>query len=107
MLKTMTSLLALSMISVALGAHADNDPPKVAPEGARWSTGPGFKFDSREDKKRESLSGIACPSPSTSPRLCVAAFDEGGEARYVLIERDHLVPQPNRIVLLAEDQELD
>ncbi len=99
----LASLLTLS----ALDARADADPPKIAPEGPVWSTGAGFQFDGKADKKRESLSGIACPSLSTVPRLCVAAFDEGLEARYVTIDGNRLVPQPDKIVLLSAGKELD
>jgi hypothetical protein len=97
----LASLLTLS----TLDARADADTPKVAPEGPVWSAAAGFYFDEKADKKRESLSGIACPS--TVPRLCVAAFDEGIEARYVEIDGNRLVPQPDKIVLLPGGKELD
>jgi hypothetical protein len=106
-IRTALLILTFAIFCAVIGARADSDPPKVAPDGPTWSAGSGFQFESKAGKKRESLSGIACPSPSPSPRLCVAAFDEGSEARYVLIDRDHLVPQPDRIVLLPDDQELD
>jgi hypothetical protein len=70
-----------------------------------WSAAAGFQFDGKADKKRESLSGVACPS--TVPRLCVAAFDEGIEARYVEIDGNRLVPQPDKIVLLPGGKERD
>jgi hypothetical protein len=97
------SVLAL----MAPGAHALGPPPSVAPEGPVWSAGAGFQFTDKADKKRESLSGIACPPISSSPRRCIAAFDEGGEERYVLIGDVRLVPEPDRIVLLPDDKELD
>jgi hypothetical protein len=99
MSKARKLLLASLLTVAALDARAD--PPKVAPEGPVWSAGAGFQFDGKADKKRESLSGIACPPVSSVPRLCVAAFDEGIEARYVTIDGDHLVPQPDKIVLLS------
>ena len=99
-------LLVASLLTLA-APDARADPPQVAPEGPVWSTCAGFQFDSKVDKKRESLSGIACPPQSSVPRLCVAAFDEGLEARYVAIEGNRLVPQPDKIVLLADGKELD
>jgi hypothetical protein len=43
----------------------------------------------------------------SNPRRCIAVFDEGGEARYAIIDGTRLVPQPERIVLLAGKGELD
>jgi hypothetical protein len=94
-------LLTLSSLNAAA------DAPKITPEGPVWSAGAGFQFDEKANKKRESLSGIACPPLTASPRLCVAAFDEGVEARYVTIERNRLVPHPDNIVLLPGGKELD
>ena len=99
-------LLVVSLLTLAV-PDARADPPKVAPEGPVWSAGAGFQFDTKADKKRESLSGIACPPISTFPRLCVAAFDEGVEARYVTIEDNRLVPHRDNIVLLPGGKELD
>src|ERR1700722_10874662 len=82
MSKTRQALFFASVLALmAPGAHAIGPPPSVAPEGPVW----GFEFADKADKKRESLSGIACPPGSSSPRRCIAAFDEGGEERYVLI----------------------
>jgi hypothetical protein len=72
-----------------------------------WSAGAGFQFAENADKKRESVSGIACPPVSTSPRRCIAVLDEGGEERYVVIENGRLVPESDRIVLLPGDKEVD
>src|SRR5262249_35965845 len=107
MQKTRACLLASGMICASLAGRADNAPPKIAPEGPTWSAGAGFQFDAKADKKRESVSGITCPSVSASPRVCVVAFDEGGEARFVIIEHDRLIPQPEPIVLLPGERELD
>src|SRR5262249_13043087 len=40
-------------------------------------------------------------------RLCVAAFDEGGEARYVTVDSDSFTPRQGRILLQDDDDELD
>src|SRR5262249_55771481 len=70
--------LALILSLTAPGARAAG-PPSVAPEGPVWGAGAGFQFADKPDKKRESVSGIACPTVSSSPRRCIVAFDEGGE----------------------------
>jgi hypothetical protein len=100
----LASALALSWPHGTVAA----DPPRIAPEGPVWVAGGGFQFNSKPNKKRESLSGIACPALSAAtPRLCVAVFDEGGEARYVAVDRDRIMPQPEKIVLLPGNKELD
>jgi hypothetical protein len=107
MQKTRAWLLVSVMISIPFAGRADNGPPKVLPEGPVWSAGAGFQFAVKANKKRESVSGIACPAVSASPRRCIVAFDEGGEARFAIVDRGRLIPQPERIVLLSGEQELD
>jgi len=101
------ALYALLPILLALPVAAQ--VPKVAPDGPIWDTSPGFAFPGADEptKLRRSLSGIACPGPLTGTRRCVAAFDEGGEARYALIDGTSLVPQPEPIVLMSGNHELD
>jgi len=79
---------------------------KVAPEGPIWDTSPGFHFpDADKPKKmRRALSGISCPYKLNGPRRCIAVFDEGGEARYVLVDGTRFVPQPEPIVLLSKGE---
>src|SRR4051812_5198834 len=101
------TLFASFLMLSSFDARADADPPKIAPEGPVWSAGAGFQFADKANKTRESLSGIACPPLSAVPRLCVAAFDEGIEARYVVIEDNRLAPQPDAVVLLPAGKELD
>jgi hypothetical protein len=83
--------------------------PERSPDGPIWDTSPGFDFPGADKPKnlRRALSGIACPSELSGPRRCIAVFDEGGEARYAIIDGIRLVPQPERIVLLAGKVELD
>lgn len=85
------------------------DLPRVAPESPAWTAGSGFSFPQakKPEKVRQSLSGIACPPPAGAARRCVAAFDEGVEARYVVIDGQTLRPEPDRIVLLPSGKELD
>ncbi len=49
----------------------------------RWAAASSSK--KKEMKTRQALSGIACPENSSGQRLCLAVFDEGGEARYLVI----------------------
>jgi len=103
-------MLASVAILVGTTAYADTDPPKARPEGAVWAVVPDFPFAGDDEdvaKKRRSLSGIACPPPAATARLCVAAFDEGGEVRYVIVDRDKLTPQADHIVLQDDNTELD
>src|SRR6188472_312934 len=96
------SLIVASLLAFPLPeAIAAADPPAVSPESVTWTVAGGFSFETRPAKIRESLSGIACPPPSASPRRCIAAFDEGVEARYVTVDKDTFSPEPDRIVLLA------
>ena len=96
-------------LALLLTPPAVADMPRLAPEGPIWSTSPGFAFpDTDKPKKfRRSLSGIACPSELNGPRRCIAVFDEGGEARYAIIDGTHMTPQPERIVLLPGHGEPD
>jgi hypothetical protein len=100
------TMLVTALLSAApLVAHAA--PPIVPPEGPVWKVDGDFAFADEPDKKRESVSGIACPPPTASPRRCVVAFDEGHESRYVVIEGNRLVAEPDRIALVPGVAELD
>jgi len=96
-------------LAILLAPPAAADAPKVMPEGPVWDTSPGFVFPGADKPKklRRSLSGIACSGESNGPRRCIAVFDEGGEARYAIIDGERLIPQPEHILLLAGNGELD
>lgn len=94
-------LAVLFTQQAAANMHEEKPEPMV------WNTASDFQFASKPTKTRKSLSGIACPSETTVPRRCVAAFDEGGEARYVTIEGLRFTPDPQPIVLLPGKHELD
>src|SRR5438309_1267088 len=85
------------------------DAPRIAaPEPIAWSVSPEFAFSNKSRKTRQSLSGIACPAPSGAARLCTAVFDEGVEARFVVIDGNAMIPKPDQIVLLTDGKdELD
>jgi hypothetical protein len=96
----------LTFIAPTLCAAAD--VPRVAPESPAWTAGSGFSFPQarKPEKVRQSLSGIACPPPVGAARRCVAVFDEGVEARYVVIDGRTLRPEPDNIVLLPSGGQL-
>ena len=102
------SLILASLLAFILPeAIAVADPPAVSPESMTWTITGDFSFEKKPAKTRESLSGIACPPPFGSPRRCIAAFDEGIEARYVTVDEGTFGPEADRIVLLAGGKELD
>jgi hypothetical protein len=101
------TLLGISLLALCWCNAIAASPPTIGPEGPIWSAGAGFQFEGHADKKRESLSGIACPPVSSAEGRCVAVFDEGGEARYAVIAQNRLIPEPDKIVLLPGHGELD
>jgi hypothetical protein len=98
-------ILLLTMPSVAGWA----DQQRVKPEKTTWSVEPVFSFPAADKpvKVRQSLSGIACPADLKPPRRCVAVFDEGVEVRYVVVDGQRLLAEPDRIVLLPGGEEID
>lgn len=101
--------LLLASILIVPGSQTNAaDALSIRPDGGvLWATQGGFAFQNKSNKKREAISGIACPSVSTSPRRCIVAIDEGGAERYVVIEGNRLVLEPDNIVLQRDDEELD
>jgi hypothetical protein len=65
----------------------------------------GFSFPSI--KTRRALSGIACPASRSGERLCLAVFDEGAEARHLIIKDDAYVPDNEQVALRPGSIELD
>lgn len=87
---------------------------RVAPDGAPWDAGGGFSFGlsgKHELKTRRSASGIACPPAFAAPHggdlNCLVAFDEGTEARYVVVRDGAYMVINDPIRLLAAGKELD
>lgn len=100
--------LVFSLLLAAEAASAEpNDPTAVAPNSGPWDAGGGFKFEKKEKKTRKALSGIACPANSSEQRLCLAVFDEGGEARYLIINDKAYAIDNEQVVLHPGDFELD
>lgn len=86
----------------------------LAPEGAPWDAGGGFSFglsSKKELKARRSASGVACPAAFTSsPGValnCLVAFDEGVQARYVVLRDGAYTVINDPILLLSGGKEMD
>jgi hypothetical protein len=111
MTRVRVGALAALVVSFAIAAGAraaPDDPPPIKPvSDVPWSPDSPFKFEGKERKKRQALSGIACPVNSSGQRLCLAVFDEGGEARYLVIRDNGYSTDTERVVLIADDAELD
>lgn len=105
-LRSFAAGLAAALVLLASPAQP-KEPASISPSGGRWDTGQGFSFERKAGKTRRSLSGIACPTPASEPRLCLAVFDEGGEARYVSLTDGTALPDSERVVLRSGTTELD
>ena len=82
----------------------------VSPRPAVLAAGAGFTFQGKPksvNKTRQSASGIACSQPAAAPGVCLVVFDEGVEARYLVLNGDVLTTDAERVVLLDKDGELD
>jgi hypothetical protein len=95
---------ALTLLGEA-AQGAPDDPPTVAPQSGPLDAGMGFSFPSM--KTRRALSGIACPVSRSGERLCLAVFDEGAEARHLVIGDEAYVPDNEQVVLRQGNMELD
>jgi len=110
MLRLLTALVACTVICSAAARAADDLPSKQPANLEPWQPGSPFKFgkkEKKEDKFRQSLSGVACPATSARPRVCLAVFDEGPEARYLLLDERSYRADDERVVLRPGDGELD
>ncbi|PTM38579.1 DUF3616 domain-containing protein [Bosea sp. 124] len=112
-METILSRLRLALLMIGLpllppaGNAAAAEPPAIRPSAGPLPAGAGFAFERRTEDTRQSLSGVACPAIAAAPRLCLAVFDEGGEARYLTIDDAAIRPNPKRVVLRPGKVELD
>ena len=98
--------LALSLLLLEVLAHAEpENAPTIAPQSGPLDAGMGFSFPSI--KTRRALSGIACPVSQSRNRLCLAVFDEGAEARHLVINDEAYVPDNEQVALRPGNIELD
>lgn len=103
---TIVGLIGILLLSLSADA-VFNEPLNVAPDSGPWVASRGFKFDKKEKKTRQAMSGIACPKSSSGQQLCLTVFDEGGEARYIVIKGDAYAIDTERVILFPGDVELD
>lgn len=99
-------LTAQCAIAGTTGAAETVRPERAEP----WDAGAGFSFEAgskkKEDKIRRSASGVACAAKIGHRRVCLVAFDEGVEARFVALREDGYEIDEERVVL-AQGRELD
>jgi hypothetical protein len=103
------ALLVAGCLVNAKPARA-GEPAPISPDSGPWDIGKGFSFEKKEKKTRRSLSGIACPANESKERVCLVAFDEGVEARYVVLKDGGYTINNERVVLrksTGEAGELD
>jgi hypothetical protein len=98
-------VLALGLFLEEAAQAAPENPPTVAPQSGALDAGVGFSFPSI--KTRRALSGIACPASRSRERLCLAVFDEGAEARHLMLNDDAYVPDNEQVALRPGNIELD
>lgn len=102
MLRT-ASFVALLQVVLLFEAHAQSTKT-IAPLSGPWEAG-SFEFAAHSKKTRKSVSGIACPRPPGT--LCLVAFDEGTEARYVTLSPTGYTIDNTAVSLRKTDDELD
>jgi hypothetical protein len=100
------ALLLAFLLEVPAHAAPD-DAPLIAPDSGPWEAQGSFDFSTDAKKTRRSLSGVACPASTSGQRQCLAAFDEGREARHLTIKDKLVVLDREPVVLRAAAGELD
>ena len=103
-------LLLVVSLALGVGASAQQLPPRIQPDSGPWDSGAGFQFDLKKkkiEKTRQSVSGMACNLDTQKRRICLIAFDEGGQARYAYLDNKTLSPDAEPVVLRDTDEELD
>lgn len=102
------ALVAAHSVSLPLlGSVALAGP--VAPADKPWDAGDGFSFDAQAKKFRRSVSGLACVVVDKQHH-CIVAFDEGAQARTVVLREGAYAIGTERVALLpsaGQDVELD
>jgi hypothetical protein len=80
--------------------------PDVKPLNGPRDSGK-FTFASHGNKIRKSVSGISCTAKAGADPICLVAFDEGVEARFVVLGADGYGIDNEPVVLRKSDAELD
>src|SRR5262245_8545148 len=110
MRRTLAGMLVLLPLLWMFGivTHAaPDDVAVIAPDSGPWDAQGSFQFPTDANKTRRSLSGIACPPKPSGQRICLAAFDEGREARHVVIKDNAYAIDSEPVILRAAAGELD
>ena len=105
-----TALLAAVLVLGAGASAQQQPPPLIQPNSGPWDSGTGFQFDlgkKKIQKTRQSVSGMACNLDARQRRICLIAFDEGGQARYAHLTDKALLPDAEPVLLRGTDEELD
>src|SRR3954465_3668239 len=99
--------IALALAMSLPANAAPNEASVIAPTSGPWNASEGFKFEKKERKTRQSMSGVACPTISSGQHICLAVFDEGTEARYLVIRDNAYTVDNERVILRSGAGELD
>jgi hypothetical protein len=104
--KAFLSFAALLLATVYAQTALAQAVPDVKPLSGPWEGGK-FTFAAHEKKIRKSLSGISCTTKEGAGPTCLVAFDEGVEARFVVLGPDGYLIDNDPVILRKEDAELD
>lgn len=99
-------LLATVALGMLFGTRGIVAAEKISPVSGPWEAGK-FKFDTKENKMRRSLSGIACPGRPGERQKCLVVFDEGTVAHFVELGSDGYAIDNTVVVLNDAGGELD
>lgn len=106
----MCAVIWLLLCCTTAFAQTASQAPTLAPSGPIWDSGGGFVFDvkaKKQQKTRQSASGIACTVNASQQRVCLIAFDEGTQAGFATLKGDALVPDPQVFQFTGLHGELD
>jgi hypothetical protein len=99
-------LAAFLLATVYAQAALAQAVPDVKPLSGPWEGGK-FAFSSHGNKIRKSVNGISCTAKAGADPTCLIAFDEGVEARFVVLGTDGYGIDNEPVVLRKSDAELD
>lgn len=106
------TIIKVAVVLATLGLTQAFADDLLKPDSNRpWDAGSGFSFKEKnkeeETKTRQSLSGIACVEEVAGERTCLVVFDEGLEARHVVIKSNGYQVDNEPVVLLRRKGDKD
>jgi Protein of unknown function (DUF3616) len=102
------TIIKVAVVLATLGLTQAFADELLKPDSNRpWDAGSGFSFKEKNKKTRQSLSGIACDKEVAGERTCLVVFDEGLEARHVVIKSNGYEVDNEPIVLLRRKGDKD